>query len=582
MISSVFLLKGSLPLARCYLRLAASLPKPPERESFKLSLLINRALILEARGGASGACSLLRSVVDRALRTGRIRIAAKGAASLALSMARRGDVATAASYVELANRSYSAHHSDEDLRLVNLTRALIEAKRGSPDAAVDRIVCALPPGAAARSARERVIGLLLLAELSLSQGALDRAREALDAAAAMREALARFGPQRLDWLRLEREFHIRSGNRAEARGFLETAERLKRRLGMELQYDSLDHAKADTPFVVRETVTRLVPTSEDGASAECPAETFISRDPRTAEVLAGAQRAARLALPILIEGESGTGKDIVARLIHQWSQRRREPFVPVNVAALPSELFESMVFGHARGAFTGAVERRIGLVAAAGRGTLFLDEIGDLSPAVQAKLLRLIDRREYIALGETRPRRCEARIVAATNRDLKADCASGRLRADLYYRIATVVVRIPPLRERPGDIVCLARHFADHLHRLHGLGPLKLDEGAIAVLSDYAWPGNVRELESEILRAALGASGGVIRACNLSGALLVRAARNGRFTEGDLSARLASFERTEILTALDACGGNRSHAARALGLKRTTLLSAMRRLDIDW
>jgi DNA-binding NtrC family response regulator len=581
-VSRIFHLKGNLPLAQSYLRLAAALPKPAEREAFKLGLLVNRALILKSGGRAREASALLRAVVDRALRKGETFVAAKAAANLALCMARCGEARGASSYLGLAERCYSAAGGEEDLRRLDLIRALVDAKQGMLDEAVERIVFALRRCAEGRDARERAVGLLLLAELFLSRAALERAREALDEVASMPETLARFGPQRLGWLRLEHEFHRKSGNVDEARRFMEMAERVKRRLGIELMYDPPDHPSAHAPSVAREAVPWAAPMSRHGASEGASAETFITSDRRMAALLAEIEQAARLSLPILIEGESGTGKDLVARLIHEWSGRKREPFVAVNVAALPQDLFESMAFGHARGAFTGAVENRPGLVTAAERGTLFLDEIGELAPAIQAKLLRLIDRREYTPLGETRPRRCEARIVAATNRDLKADCASGRFRADLYHRLAPLGFRIPPLRERRSDVVCLARHFAERLHRVHGLRPLKLHESALAVLVEYAWPGNVRELESEILRAALKASGGVIRACNLSGALIMRAARCVSVPEGDLNAKLVSFERGEILEALRSCGGNRSHAARRLGLKRTTLISAMRRLDIDW
>ncbi len=222
------------------------------------------------------------------------------------------------------------------------------------------------------------------------------------------------------------------------------------------------------------------------------------------------------------------------------------------------------------------------------RGTLFLDEIGELSPAVQAKLLRLIDRREYIPLGETKPRAFEARVVAATNRDLRADCASGRLRADLYYRLSPLAYRIPPLRERPGDIARLARHFADRLRALHGIGPAGLHESALAALAKYAWPGNARELESEILKGALAAKGGAIRACHLSPAIMMSLARGAppagcaSPAGGDLGAKLNALEREGVIEALRACGGNRTNAARRLGLKRTTLLSAMRRLGIEY
>jgi DNA-binding NtrC family response regulator len=398
----------------------------------------------------------------------------------------------------------------------------------------------------------------------------------------MKEALARFGRERLEWLCLESAYNRTSGNVEESRRFAETAERLRRSLGIPVAYAEAGRRGANASSAVRETAPRIMATRQGGGSSSGPVEEFITGGRGMLELLAGIERAAHLSLPILIEGESGTGKDLVARLVHRWSGRGREPFVAVNVAALPLELFESMAFGHARGAFTGAADSRAGLVAAAGRGTLFLDEIGELAPAAQGKLLRFIDRREYLPLGETRPRRFEARIVAATNRDLKADCASGRFRPDLYYRLAPLVFRIPPLRERREDIAHLARHLLGRMRAIHGLGPARLHEGVLAALARHAWPGNVRELESEILRAALRARGDEIRPCHLSPSLMMISDAGGAAGAAGLSAKRASLERSEIIEALRASGGNRSSAARRLGLKRTTLISAMRRLDVDW
>ncbi|MCX5753212.1 MAG: sigma-54 dependent transcriptional regulator [Candidatus Krumholzibacteria bacterium] len=562
-VSRIFLLKGNLPLAHAYLRLAAALagtaggaePQGEARDAtLRLGILVNRALILKAQGKTRQAAELLRPVVDRALREGETFVAAKAAANLALCMARCGEAKSADSYLGLAERGYCAAGCETGLIRLSMTRALVEAKSGLHDEAVERICLALGKCSKERFTRERAIGLLLLAELLLAKENLVAAREALDKAASMAETLARFGPQRLTWIRLERELSRRSGG----------------------AYETLDRGGSVAASVVREAAPRRVEAPGDSS------ETFVTCDPRMAGILEEIRRAAGLPLPLLIEGESGTGKDLVARLVHFWSGREREPFVPVNVAALPADLFESLAFGHARGAFTGAVENRPGLAAAAGRGTLFLDEIGELSPAVQAKLLRLIDRREYIPLGETRPRRFEARVVAATNRDLKADCASGRLRADLYYRLAPLVFRIPPLRERPADIARLARHFADRLRALYGIGPASLHESALIALARHAWPGNARELESEILRGALAAKGGAIRACHLSPAVMMSLAGNAPPEGNDLAAKVNAIERDEIIAALHACGGNRTNAARRLGLKRTTLLSSMRRLGIEY
>jgi DNA-binding NtrC family response regulator len=606
-VSRIFLLKGNIPLAHAYLRRAAALSGTADRAAGKhrdpqgeardatlrLGILVNKALILKAHGKTRKAAALLRAVVDRALREGENFVAAKAASNLALCMSRGGETrggatrsdnaSDALSYLGIAEKYYSAVGCESGLLRAGLTRALIDAKQGLLDEAIDRLCAVTRACIGERHSRERAIGLLLLAELSLACEDRERAREALDNAAAMRETLARFGPQRLSLLHLEREFNRKpvysSGapDRAVSR-----AASVARESAPDMATSERCEASAAPRMLAMCENREASGAPRRGKAIESADGTFITCDPRMAGLLEEIGRAAHLSLPILIEGESGTGKDLIARLIHAWSGREREPFVPVNVAALPADLFESVAFGHARGAFTGAVEKRPGLAAAAGRGTLFLDEIGELSPAVQAKLLRLIDRREYIPLGETKPRAFEARIVAATNRDLAADCASGRFRADLYYRLAPLVFRIPPLRERPADIPLLARLFADRLRALHGIGPAALHESAIASLALHSWPGNARELESEILRGALAAKGGAIRACHLSPAVMMSMFRGAPPVENDLASRLNAVERNEILQALRASGGNRANAARLLGLKRTTLLGSMRRLGIDY
>ncbi len=566
-VSRIFLLKGNVPLAHCYLRIAAARSNEACDAALRLGILVNKALILKAQGNVSRAAELLRAVVDRALREGETFVAAKAAANLALCLARSGAV-DADSYLGLAERAYSAAGYETGLVRLSMIRALVEAKRGSRDDAVERTSAALRACGEERFARERAIGTLLLAELFLENGDLPAAREALDRAGSMKEAFELFGPQRLTLRRLEADFDRMSGR----------------------AHESFDDGRAGAGCIAREAspgarfdvppALKVMQSHRREAAADI-AETFLTCDPRTARMLAEIERAAPLPVPILIEGESGTGKELVARLVHAWSRREREPFVPVNAAAIPAELFESMAFGHARGAFTGAVDVRAGFAAAAGRGTLFLDEIGELPPALQAKLLRLIDRREYIPLGETKPRRFEARIVAATNRDLRADCAAGRFRGDLYYRLAPLAFRIPPLRERPADIEHLARRFAERLRTLHGIGPGALHESAIAALVRHRWPGNARELDSEILRGALAARGGAIRVCHLSPAIIMGAARGASPACDGLTAQLTALARDEILQALRDCDGNRTHAARRLGMKRTTLLSAMRRHGIE-
>ncbi|MDD4857131.1 MAG: sigma-54 dependent transcriptional regulator [Candidatus Krumholzibacteria bacterium] len=585
-ISRIFYLRGNLSLSRPYLRVASALCPSAYAGAgagmLRLGLLVNHALILKAHGRTDEAARLLRSVVDRALRNDEGYVAAKAASNLAICLARIGQAENAVPYLGLAERYHSATGDTAGLIRVNMTCALVDMKQGRYDEAADRLYAALPRCTEVRSARERLAGLLLLAETFTVRGDLERAREALDNAASMEEALSVYAQQRLTWLRLESTYHRKTGNVDESRRLSGLAEALRRRLGISGLCDAIDRPDERSRPVAREAALDVSLPSARGAASNESAETFLTCDPRMIRLLEEIERAARLSLPILIEGESGTGKDLIARLVHCRSGRRHEPFIPVNAAALPVELFESLAFGHARGAFTGAVDNRAGLAASAGRGTLFLDEIGELSPAVQAKILRLIDRREYIPVGETKPRHFEGRIVAATNRDLKADCTTGRFRPDLYYRLAPLVFRIPPLRERRGDIACLAEHFVERLRSMDGRGRLRLHESALAALAGYSWPGNVRELESEILRASLRAKGGLLRACHLSPALVMRAAERASPPEAHLNARVVSLERAAILEELHASGGNKSEAARRLGLKRTTLLSAMKRLGVDW
>lgn len=574
--SRVFLLKGRVDLAAAYVRCCAALFRSIGPGTCPSGILVNWALVLKARGRMREASTLLRLSLDRALRRGETLAAAKAAANLALCIARGGSSEDPAPLIALAERSYRALGCEDALLRLSLTRGLLEASRGAFDDGVERIVRTLGDCGAERHSREQIIGRLLLAELFLSNNDLERSREALDAAASENEALARYGPQRVRRLRLEQELSRRAGDDEAALRFMRMAEEARLGLGL-APIELLAREGCAAPLVARE-VARIESSFRE-RSADGAGDDFITADSRTAALLSEIERAARLPVPILITGESGVGKELIARSIHRWSGRGREPFIPVNVAALPAELFESMVFGHERGAFTGAVARTPGLLESAGRGTLFLDEIGELAPALQAKILRLVDRGEFIPLGRSKEHSSEARIVAATNRDLESECAEGRFREDLYYRLAAFAVKIPPLRERRADVPVLARVLLRRACDRYGLGPKTLGEEALRALERYGWPGNVRELESEILGAALKARGKAIRVGHFSPRLIMRAAA-ACAPPGDLREKVAGLERLEIIKALRAAGGNRAHAASLLGLRRTTLIGKMRRLGI--
>jgi len=275
---------------------------------------------------------------------------------------------------------------------------------------------------------------------------------------------------------------------------------------------------------------------------------------------------------VLIQGESGTGKELVARAIHAGSARRGRPLVKVNCASIPAELFESEFFGHARGAFTGALQERVGRFQLADRGTLFLDEAGEIPASLQAKLLRVLQEGEFERVGEDRTRRVDVRVIAATNRELDREVEEGRFRQDLYYRLNVFPVRTPPLRERLEDVPMLAEHFLRQAaRRMHCPAP-KLTAANVAELTGYSWPGNVRELQNVLERAMIVSRGGALR-------IPLPVQRRGPVTKADWK----EMERESIATALRAAGGKiygPGGAAQALGMKPTTLASRIRALGI--
>jgi Nif-specific regulatory protein len=283
---------------------------------------------------------------------------------------------------------------------------------------------------------------------------------------------------------------------------------------------------------------------------------------------------------VLIRGESGTGKELIAHALHQHSPRADKPFIRVNCAALPETLAESELFGYERGAFTGAQARRKGRFELADGGTLFLDEIGDLSPSTQAKLLRVIQEREFERLGGTSTVRVDVRLITATNVDLERAQAEGTFREDLYYRLNVFTICVPPLRERKSDILLLADHFVEKYARLHGRGIKRISTPAIDMLVSYHWPGNVRELENTIERAVLVADGDVIHGHHLSPTLQTAEA-SGTVVSGSLGEAVAAFESNLIQDALKSTRGNRARAARLLSTTERIINYKIRRYGID-
>ncbi len=327
---------------------------------------------------------------------------------------------------------------------------------------------------------------------------------------------------------------------------------------------------------------------------------IVADNPVMKQLYATIERVAQVPINVLVLGETGVGKDLVAEAVHSRSPRRSAPLVRINCAALSEPLLESELFGHERGAFTGAVSSKVGLIEAANRGTVFLDEVGELTPGLQAKLLRAIEAREVLRVGAVRARTVDVRFVSATNRDLASEVSRGTFRADLFFRLNGVCLQVPPLRERPGEIVALARAFLSRaLDRTAGRVPPRLTLAAIDRLRTHSWPGNVRELKNEMERAALLCQGPEIGPLDLS---LLDLVIPGQVTRSDRSAGTLrpralpsaepfdtgsnaggsdrAGERERIVEALAKCNGNQTRAAKRLGMPRRTFVAKLGHHDI--
>jgi two-component system, NtrC family, response regulator AtoC len=367
-----------------------------------------------------------------------------------------------------------------------------------------------------------------------------------------------------------------------------------------LRRESLRIAAGDR--IVLGSVSVIVGRRMEPGNGARPGEPIV-RDRKMTELYAELDHAAASSINVLLLGETGVGKEVLARALHARSRRASGPFIAINCAALPETLLEAELFGHERGAFTGATQARPGLFESADGGTLFLDEVGELPMTTQAKLLRVLEDRKVVRVGGRTDRPFDVRFVAATNRDLEAAAERLEFRSDLYFRFAGLVLTIPPLRERRAEIVALARAFLDDASAELEQQPLELEPEAIAALERYAWPGNVRELKNAMQRAAALARGSQISpehlperlrrvsaapTAALATAAPVEAARTQMSVRaesaGDDMARLRremkDVERTRILEALDRCAGNQTRAAVELGISRRTLVKRLEEYDL--
>jgi transcriptional regulator with GAF, ATPase, and Fis domain len=368
---------------------------------------------------------------------------------------------------------------------------------------------------------------------------------------------------------------------------IDFARRVADHLALALSHQRLAVA-ARRDAEARETAARLeaqVATLTRELEARSGQRRVIGSTRRWKDVLAQAARVAQTETTVLLTGESGTGKEVVARFIHHGSKRSNGPFIAINCAALPEQLLESELFGHERGAFTGAIATKPGRIEQANGGVLFLDEVGEMSPAVQAKMLRVLEQREFLRLGGTRLQRADIRVIAATNRDLMSAIHRGEFREDLYYRLGVFEIALPPLRERPEDIIELADGFLDEIGQSVGRPAAGIARDARDQLMAYHWPGNVRELRNAIERAVILADGGYIRSEHLP----VTAPRNAATAATELpgtaalpagGVNLEAIERSLVVKALAQARHNKTRAAKLLGLTRAQLYTRIEKYGL--
>ncbi len=364
---------------------------------------------------------------------------------------------------------------------------------------------------------------------------------------------------------------------------LDFARRVADHLALAISHQRLAEA-ARQHAASRETAARLeaqVATLTRELEARSGHRRVVGRSRQWRDVLAQAARVAKTETTVLLTGESGTGKEVIARFIHHASRRSQGSFVAINCAALPDQLLESELFGHERGAFTGAVAAKPGRIEQASGGVLFLDEVGEMAPTVQAKLLRVLEEREFMRLGSTRVLRADIRVIAATNRDLHAAMERGGFREDLYYRLGVFEISLPPLRERRDDILDLAQLFLEEIGETVGRPAVGIARDAKDQLLAYGWPGNVRELRNAIERAVILADGGVIRSEHLP----VTAPRQAPAESSGASlpaggVNLEALERSLVIKALSQARHNKTRAAKLLGLTRAQLYSRIEKYGL--
>jgi DNA-binding NtrC family response regulator len=584
-LSRIFIVKGSLDLARAYIGLSRQLFKACGDRSVPAGLLVNYAVIDRLQGRYRDSERLLRRTHRLSLGRNDPVSAAKASVNLAVVLAGHdGDAMEVSELLGFAITSYKALGLDSDLVNARIAHAFSLMRVGRHAESFDSVSSMI--GDDSLHDRQRINALLIGAEGMLEMEEYSRGSDLLEESGRLIGSGRVFHSEKIRWLNLMCRHEYLAGRERSAERYGKSADLLSREKG-------LVHMPCRVP--VGDVHTESEEDIYPGKSI------FITKNIRTRAILSRIRKASSIPMPILIGGETGTGKEILGRMVHHWSGRGCRPFLSVNIAALPADLFESSLFGYVKGAFTGAEQPRAGIFEAAGDGTVFLDEIGELEPRLQSRLLRFLDCGEYIPVGGTEIRVSGARIIAATNRRLVESVKEGVFREDLYFRLNVISCELPPLRERTDDLIPLSRYFLGLFASTYGIGPFILGKGAEKFIRRYDWPGNVRELRNELLSAAVKRGKGTIRVADLSERLSRFLVRGGRFSMSgsighvqnptcnnpspddlpSLELRLRDIERREIEGALARAGGNRSRAAAHLGLKRTTLLYRMRRCGLS-
>jgi two-component system, NtrC family, response regulator AtoC len=426
---------------------------------------------------------------------------------------------------------------------------------------------------------DKAHGTFALVRISLEE-ASELGEELITAALRPGDLLADYGPNQLEVL-------LADTAPAQAQALLTRLEKTLKDAGVSVRSGVAMYPRDAT------SAQTLFSVAGDKVLGGRPSSTtdVVLVDRAMRELYALAERVAVGAINVLITGETGVGKEVLAQRIHKASPRASKPFVALNCGALAETLLESELFGHERGAFSGAISAKDGLLEAASGGILFLDEVGEMSPALQTKLLRVLETQTLLRVGGTKPRRMDVRIVAATNRDLEEEIARDTFRQDLYFRLAGVTLAIPPLRERVDEIEPLARVFIEATCGKLGRPAPPIAADALALLRRYPWPGNIRELRNVVERAVLLVTGGSITREQLQADKMERAIARNSASPGQVPPdgedarawrdRMADIERQAIRDALERCGGNKAHAAEWLGMPRSTFFARLKALNVS-